>query len=82
MKNLKKKLRSRFMKEVRMFIVTLLGVTAFLCLAGEPIDESRWLQTFFEQIGLAAAFGLTTYLLYTFWHSRGLLPEELDNEKI
>lgn len=71
-----------FMKEVRMFIVTLLGFTAFLCIASEPIDESRWFQTMFWQVVSAVCFGATSYFLYEYWNRRGLLPEDLDEKEV
>lgn len=71
-----------FLKEVRMFIVTLLGFMAFLCIAGEPVDESRWFQTMLWQFVSAVGFGASSYFLYEYWHKRGLLPEELDEKEV
>lgn len=67
--------KSELMKQVRMFIVSILGCIALILMCSEPIEEETWFRVFFITKGLAILIGYITYVLYVCWESKGLLPE-------
>lgn len=64
-----------YMKQVRAFIIGILGYICIILMCGEPADEERWFTIFFITKGLAFLLGYITYLLCTHWESKGLLPD-------
>lgn len=67
--------KSELMKQVRMFIVSILGCIALILMCSEPIEEETWFRVFFITKGLAILIGYITYVLCVRWESKGLLPE-------
>lgn len=63
------------MKQVRMYIVGILGCIAFILMVGEPIEEETWFRVFFITKGLAFLIGYVCYTLFVHWESKGLLPD-------
>ena len=47
----------------RLSVIALLGVVGLIALCGEPVDDSRWLQTVIMQgVVWATSWGLATWL--------------------
>ena len=67
--------KSELMKQVRMFIVSILGCIALILMCIEPIEEETWFRVFLITKGLAILIGYITYVLCVRWESKGLLPE-------
>ena len=67
--------KSELMKQVRMFIVSILGCIALILMCSEPIEEETWFRVFFITKGLAILIGYIAYVLCVRWESKGLLPE-------
>lgn len=63
-----------------MGIVGLLFFAAFICVAGEPVDEEKWVEQFLMSKAIAAVFGISGYALFKRWESQGLLPDLPDDE--
>ncbi len=67
---------------IRETTVVILGTIAFILMCGEPANEETWFEAFFISKGIAFLLGYITYRLFTYWESKGLLPNWDDEEKL
>lgn len=62
--------------------VGILGTITFILMCSEPANEETWFEAFFISKGIAFLLGYISYRLFTYWESKGLLPDMDDEEKL
>lgn len=63
------------MKVLRIILIGVLGIIAFILAVGEPSNDESWFITFFLSKGIAIVIGYIAYKLFVVWEAKGLLPD-------